>query len=97
LAPVSDDHIVPIDAAPGFTLTKTSSSLPTAANETLEYTFTAVNIGNVSISDVAIVDAKCAAPAVLDAELGGSVDLVLEVGETVRRRFGRVRRFRSRR
>jgi len=81
LASQVDDHVLPITAAPGWELVKATSSTPSVAGDTLDYTFSLVNTGNVSINDVALADAKCAsAPALLSETL--TANAVLEVGET---------------
>jgi len=43
LDPVSDDHVVNVGAAPSWELIKASSTAPTAAGQTLDYTFTVIN------------------------------------------------------
>ncbi|MEL6523347.1 MAG: hypothetical protein AAFQ66_20405, partial [Pseudomonadota bacterium] len=70
-----------INSDPSFTLAKTSSSTPAAAGDTVDYTFTLVNTGNVAINNTAIADAKCAAAPTLINETATS-DGVLDVGET---------------
>jgi len=63
-----DALVIPVNPAPAFELVKAATTIPGGANETIDYTFTVVNTGNVTISNVAIVDAKCATPIVLDSE-----------------------------
>jgi len=81
LAPVTSDHVVPVAPAPGYAITKATTSTPTAEGQTLDYTFTLENTGNVTIADIVVADAKCATPIVLDSETGSIAD-ILEVGET---------------
>jgi len=72
LDPVSDDHVVGLVPTPSWSLVKASSTAPAAAGETIQYSFTVVNTGNVTVSNVALADAKCATPIVLDAEVGAA-------------------------
>lgn len=51
----------------GFSVVKDSTSVITRAGQTLEYTFAVSNDGNVSIRNIAITDAKCAAPPQLQS------------------------------
>jgi len=81
LDPVTDDLSTPLLPAPSFTLAKATSSVPTQAGDTLDYVFTVVNDGNVTIDPVTVVDAKCVAPPVIDSE-STTVDGILQVGET---------------
>ena len=66
---------------PSWRVTKATSSTPTAAGDTLDYTFTVVNTGNVSISGVSVADVKCAVAPSLNS---GDIDSnnVLDVDET---------------
>jgi len=60
---------------------KAASTSPSLPGDNVEYTFTLVNNGNVTINSVVVTDAKCAAATVLDSETI-TPDTVLEFGET---------------
>lgn len=81
LADATDDLTTPTAANPAWTLVKATSTIPHRAGDTLDYTFTVVNTGNVTITGVAVADAKCAAaPALISESVTGDSDL--QVGET---------------
>ncbi|RVU84672.1 DUF11 domain-containing protein [Leucothrix sargassi] len=68
LAPVTATHTIPVTATPAWTLDKTSSSLPTAKDDVVEYSFTLTNTGNVTVSGISLADAMCdAAPTAPDS------------------------------
>jgi len=81
LEPAIDEHAVSISAVPSFEVIKASATSPSLPGDTIAYTFTVVNNGNVTINSVVVADAKCAAPATLDFETI-TPDAVLAVGET---------------
>lgn len=73
LMPAQDDLNTPVVASPSWTVVKSTTSVPTVAGDTLDYSFEVSNTGNISISNVAIVDAKCAGGPTLLAstDIGG--------------------------
>ncbi len=79
--PTASASVAVIAPAPLFTVLKATSSTPTQAGDTLVYTFTVENTGNVSISSVVINDAKCASAPALDSGDTDS-DTKLDVTET---------------
>jgi len=81
LAPATDDHTLSIEPNPGFTVVKAATTTPGGVDDTINYTFTLVNTGNVSISGVTIDDVKCATVPAVDSETE-TADTILEVGET---------------
>ena len=54
--PVSDSHNVPVNTNPGLGLEKTGPAI-TTIGETVDYTITVTNIGDVTLHDVHVVDA----------------------------------------
>jgi len=66
-----DPTVTPLAQTPNWTVAKSTASTPTQADETLLYNFVITNNGNVSISNVAVNDAKCATTPVLDS---GDID-----------------------
>ena len=67
--------------SPDWAITKATSSTPYAAGDVLDYTFTVVNNGNVTISSIVLSDAKCVATPTLDSESIAD-DTILQVGES---------------
>ena len=68
-------------SVPSFTVEKSTASTPTAAGDTLTYTFDVNNTGNVTLTDIILTDAKCAAaPILTSGDTDG--DTELDVGET---------------
>jgi len=63
-----------------FTVVKSTTSAPSVAGDTLTYQFVVDNTGNIDISSVSVIDAKCAAAPIL---VGGDIgnDLVLSPPE----------------
>mgnify|MGYP000668896433 CR=1 FL=1 len=53
--------------SPSWTLDKTTSSTPTEAGQTLEYSFVLTNTGNVTISAITLSDPKCSVDPVLNS------------------------------
>ncbi len=66
---------------PSWTVVKATSDTPTAVGNTLNYTFTVNNTGNVSISNVSVSDPKCATMPTLTSGDSDS-DNVLDVNES---------------
>ena len=81
LAQASDSLSTPIASNPAFTITKSTASTPAAVDDTLLYSFSAVNTGNVTIDNIAVSDAKCAAaPTLVSETVTANGDL--DFGET---------------
>ncbi|PWQ98013.1 DUF7507 domain-containing protein [Leucothrix arctica] len=81
LAPATDDLQTPITATPSWTLDKTSSSTPTAANDTVSYSFTLTNTGNVTVSGISLADAQCDAAPTSPASGDSNANSILETDE----------------
>lgn len=79
--PATDTLSTSIDAMPTWTLGKSTTSTPASAGDTLNYVFALRNTGNVSISAVAITDAKCAAAPTLVPSTDAGGDGVLGPNE----------------
>ena len=61
---------------PSWTVTKTTSSTPTFAGDTIDYTFTLDNTGNVIINSISVTDAKCATiPTLTSGDTNGDSKL----------------------
>ncbi|WP_432816603.1 DUF7507 domain-containing protein [Sulfitobacter sp. JB4-11] len=67
LANAPASNTTAVNANPALALSKASASAPAAAGDTLDYDFTVTNSGNTSLQNVAVTDAKCAAPATLSS------------------------------
>lgn len=72
----------PVVAMPSWMVIKSTTSIPTAAGDTLDYMFELINTGNVSIGSVAISDAKCASGPILNAATDIGADNVLSPAGT---------------
>ncbi len=82
-ATIEDDASVdtPLDQVSDWNITKGTNSTPSVAGDTLIYQFMLENLGNVDISSVSVVDAKCAvAPVLISGDIGS--DLILSPPET---------------
>ena len=71
---------IAITPSPAWTLNKTSSSTPSVAGNSANYSFSLDNTGNVSISAVTLTDAQCNVAPTLNS--GDDGDNILEVTET---------------
>ncbi|WP_299881450.1 hypothetical protein [uncultured Cocleimonas sp.] len=82
LSDVSATNTISITAAPSWTLDKTTSSSPTKENDTVTYSFSLENTGNVTVSGISLIDAQCdTAPTTPDS--GDAVNPgVLDADET---------------
>ncbi len=82
-ASVDDDasENTPLAQTSSWNVTKSTTSTPSVAGDTLVYQFLVENTGNVDISSVVVNDGKCAAAPVLISGDTGS-DLVLSPPET---------------
>jgi len=66
---------------PLFTVVKNTTSIPTQVGDTLDYTFTVHNIGNVTLTDINLTDLKCATPIIyISGDMDGN-STILSVGE----------------
>jgi len=76
-----DPTNTPLTQVSDWMVMKSTTSMPSVAGDTLLYQFVVENKGNVDISSVSVVDAKCAmAPILVSGNAGG--DLVLSPPET---------------
>ncbi|MGV6801718.1 MAG: DUF7507 domain-containing protein, partial [bacterium] len=82
LGPVTDSATITGPAAsPSWTVTKSTVSIPVQAGDTLDYTFSVDNTGNISVSGITVADAKCAAtPTLLSGDTNSNN--ILEPTET---------------
>ena len=74
----SESVSITVTANPSWTVVKATSSTPTMAGDTLNYTFTVDNTGDVPISGVTVTDVKCAAVPTLtsgDTDSDGVLDV----------------------
>jgi len=55
----ADPTNTPLPRTPNWLIDKSTTSVPTAAGQTLDYTFVLTNTGNTTISGVTVADAKC--------------------------------------
>jgi uncharacterized repeat protein (TIGR01451 family) len=61
----TDDYAIPVTYNPAINVVKSSTtSSITAAGQTVPYTFTVTNTGNVTLTGITVVDAKCDATPV---------------------------------
>ncbi len=76
-----DSTTTPLDQVSAWEVVKSTTDTPTAAGNTLEYTFAVENTGNVSIGNIVVDDPKCANTPVL---IGGDDDFnnLLSFAET---------------
>lgn len=75
-----DPTNTPLGQVSSWTVVKSTTSAPMAVGDTLVYEFVVDNTGNVDISSVNVVDAKCAAaPVLISGDVGS--DLVLSPPE----------------
>jgi uncharacterized repeat protein (TIGR01451 family) len=58
VGPVTDTHSVPVIAAPGLSIDKTGDAGPLTLGDTVHYTITVTNTGNVALANVTVTDAK---------------------------------------
>ena len=73
-----DPTNTPLAGAPLWEVVKSTISVPSSADETLDYRFDITNTGNVTIGSVNVLDAKCAAPGpVLDPATDIGSDLLI--------------------
>jgi len=72
-----DPTITALAPTPLWSVSKSTSSIPVNAGDTLVYNFAIENQGNVSISNPQVVDNKCAAAPVLDASSDIGLDGVI--------------------
>ena len=75
-APV--DLTITATQLPSMNVIKATSSMPAVAGDTLDYTFTVENTGNVMINSVNVADVKCAvAPTLIsgDTDSDGNLDV----------------------
>jgi len=83
--PSTDESVALIVRDPAWTLNKSSTSTPTQANDIVTYSFELANTGNVTITNVNLVDAQCNAGTLVQNS-GDSVAIgtmgELDVGET---------------
>ena len=82
--PVDDNlttPVLPSALIPSFTVEKATTSVPVAAGDTLTYTFDVNNTGNVSLTDINLTDAKCAASPVYSSGDTDGDTSILAVGE----------------
>ncbi len=77
----NDPTNTPLVRTPSWTVTKSTSSSPVNAGDTLVYKFELDNTGNVSIANIAINDAKCSGLISLDSG-DTNMDDVLDPNET---------------
>ena len=77
----NDPTVTSLTQSPSFTVDKATSSTPTVVGDTLNYTFTVINTGNVPLTTVLVTDIKCESTIVLDSE-SITEDTVLEIAET---------------
>jgi len=76
-----DPTNTPLAQTSSWTVTKSTSSVPTMEGDTLVYQFEVENTGNVDITSITVNDAKCAAaPVLVSGDVGN--DLVLSPPET---------------
>ena len=75
-------YVVPGSQTASFTVVKATADTPTAAGQTLTYTFDVNNTGNVTLTDINLTDAKCAAAPVYSSGDADGNTSVLAVGET---------------
>jgi len=79
--PTANAVVEVIAPDPKMTVVKATTSVPTQAGDTLVYTFTIANTGNVSINNIVVTDAKCATtPSLTSGDTDG--DTSLDVSET---------------
>src|SRR5690606_17196462 len=58
LDPVEDSHSVPVEIHPALTIDKTGTTGPVTIGDTVYYTITVQNTGNVTLHDVMVTDDK---------------------------------------
>ena len=74
----NDPTNTPLPRTPSWEIDKSTTSLPTAAGQTLNYSFLLTNTGNTSITAITVADDKClGGVAVLDSSTDIGSDLVL--------------------
>ena len=75
------NETTPVSANPLFTVVKNTTTIPTQVGDTLDYTFSVENTGNVTLTDVNLTDLKCATPIIyISGDMDGN-STILSVGE----------------
>ena len=70
----------PVAQNASWSVNKTTISIPSVVGDTLDYTFTVINTGNVSINSVGVSDSKCSSAISLDSgDINGNI--ILDAGE----------------
>ena len=75
LPPATDNLSTPVAQTATWEVEKATVSTPTAAGQTLDYTFELRNTGNVSIANIAVDDAKCASAPLLAPATASAGDI----------------------